>query len=32
VFDPALFDERITRLAGHRLDEICGALSALADC
>ena len=32
VFDPALFDERITRLADGRLHEICDALSAMADC
>lgn len=32
VFDPTLFDERITRLAEHRLGELCQALSALADC
>jgi mRNA-degrading endonuclease toxin of MazEF toxin-antitoxin module len=32
VFDPTLFDERITGLAEHRLPELCAALSALADC
>lgn len=32
VFDPTLFDERITRLAEHRRAELCEALSALADC
>jgi mRNA interferase MazF len=32
VFDPTLFDERITRLTEHRREELCDALCALADC
>ncbi len=32
VFDPTLFDERITRIAEPRLHEICEALAAMADC
>jgi mRNA interferase MazF len=32
VFDPTLFDERITTLPERRIHEICEALDALADC
>ena len=32
VFDPLLFDERITHLPTERLHEICDALCAIADC
>jgi mRNA-degrading endonuclease toxin of MazEF toxin-antitoxin module len=32
VFDPALFDERITTLPERRMHEIREALSALANC
>jgi mRNA-degrading endonuclease toxin of MazEF toxin-antitoxin module len=32
VFDPTLFDERITTLPERRMHEICEALAALADC
>ena len=32
VFDPALFDARITRLGEHRLGDFCQALSAPANC
>jgi mRNA-degrading endonuclease toxin of MazEF toxin-antitoxin module len=32
VFDPALFDQRITSLSERRMHEICDALAAMADC
>jgi mRNA-degrading endonuclease toxin of MazEF toxin-antitoxin module len=32
VFDPTLFDERMTTLPERRMHEICEALAALANC
>lgn len=32
VFDPTLFDQRITSLPERRMHEICDALAAIADC
>lgn len=32
VFDPTLFDQRITSLPERRMHEICDALAAMADC